>query len=119
MAETTRLTAKLLDGRELKTDTTTFMCAADRIAFERYYKMGTAALTEFRDLWDENGTPRPGADMTKLHEEWSVFFVWRALRRAVDGQLPEDFDGFCDLIEELEVEGGAGNPTTDAPPSTS
>jgi hypothetical protein len=119
---TTDLFATMLDGRELRAETKTYMCTADRIAFERRFKLSSTTMGKFADLYDEKGMPKKGADFSEMREEWHLFYGWRALGRELNGQVG-DFDAFCESVDELDVkfaeEATEPNPTIGTPPPTS
>jgi hypothetical protein len=119
---TTNLLVTMLDGRELRAETKTYMCTADRIAFERRFKLSSTAMATFADLYDEKGMPKKGADFSEMREEWHLFYGWRALGRELNGQVG-DFDAFCESVDELDVkfaeEATEPNPTIETPPPTS
>jgi hypothetical protein len=96
--------AKMLDGREVQGESSTFMCAADRMAFERRFGVGAAVMQPWQRLYDSNGDPVEGADLSEVREEYVNFFAWRALRRLANGQLPEDWDVFSDTVQEISTE---------------
>jgi hypothetical protein len=120
---TTNLFATMLDGRGLRAECKTYMCTADRIAFERRFKLSSTTLSKLAPLYDEDGKPKPGADFSEVREEWTLFYGWRALARELNGQLG-DFDAFCEEVDELDVhfpekEAAEPNPTIATPPPTS
>ena len=115
------VTATQIDGPVLEAETLTYMCTADRIAFERHFKVSSAVMAAWNELFDgTTGEPKPGADLKDVHEEWIAFFAWRALSRALNGAMP-DFEGFIESLAEVKVgpPEEAANPTTAAPLSTS
>jgi hypothetical protein len=119
---TATVTVTMLDGRELRAETKTYMCTADRIAFERRFKLSSASFSKFGEFYDEKGDPKPGADFANVREEWHLFYGWRALARSLNGQVG-NFDVFCEEVDELDVkfaeEAPEPNPTIAAPPPTS
>jgi hypothetical protein len=117
MASTSRIVLTRLDGTQIAFETRTFMCLADRVAFERHFHSSSAALSALRDKFDAEGVPIPGADLSDLQEEHVAFLVWCAARRT--SHDVGSFEDFVMALEDFEmtdepVEAGL-DPT--APPS--
>jgi hypothetical protein len=117
MADVTKFTVEMLPaegeerGRTFEVETRSFMCSADRYAFERQFPGETAgALTGVE------------SDIEVFKEAWSLFFVWRVLRR--EHGLTEDFEPFAEAVLETEFpgdektdeEGGGPDPTEGSAP---
>jgi hypothetical protein len=104
MPTRTDVVLSLLDGTEHGYSTTTFMCTADRVAFERQFPPHTSGeLVNLRDAFDSKGAPLPGADVSGLHEEWTTFFVWRTAVRGVPAMAKVSFEAFCDQAAEIAM----------------
>lgn len=105
-----QITLTRLDGSELSFDTRSFMCLADRVAFERHFGSSSAGLAKMRDKFNPDGTPVKGADLSDLQEEHVAFLVWRAILRyqaANDPGAPlQSFDDFVEGLEEFDVKDG-------------
>lgn len=114
-----KITITLLDTEKIEFDTETFMCTADRVAFERRFGRSSMALAKMQELFDEEGKPRPGADLGDLREEWTVFFAWRCLRRAKPDVAP-DFDQFAEeQIDAVQIgDGRKSAEMAERPPSS-
>ncbi|MGH2692321.1 MAG: hypothetical protein ACRDHM_07425 [Actinomycetota bacterium] len=117
----TKITVQMLDGSTLEASTRTYMCTADRVAFERQFDTSSGQLMNLGQHFGPDGELLEGADMSVLREEWIAFFTWRALGR----ELPEttrtaSFEEFLekvlniDLAQESEEE-DAQDPTVPAP----
>lgn len=107
--DTTTVTIKLLDATEHRFDTRTYMCTADRIAFERHFQLSTGALKQ--------------GGLEGIHDEWVAFFCWRAARRSLGDAVPADFAAFCEVLEEVDLaevkpEDGTPDPTPIPPAPT-
>jgi hypothetical protein len=116
-ASTSHITLDRLDGTQVKFDTRTFMCLADRVAFERHFHSSSAALASLRDLFDADGAPIPGADLSSLQEEHVAFLVWCAAARS--GNAVGSFDEFIVALEDYEILEDADVLDPTAPPSDS
>ncbi len=116
-----KITATLDDGSARECSTSTFMCLADRVAFERYFGQSSAALAAVRELFDDDGKPKPGADLSILREEWIAFFAHRALLRA-DREGTPAYDDFIESVAGVTIDQDgdvpAPNPTEPAPPAS-
>ncbi|HYT30232.1 MAG TPA: hypothetical protein VEN82_05605 [Actinomycetota bacterium] len=119
MAKVT-ITATLLDETRIETTSRTYMCLADRAAFERQFDVGSGALMQLADLFDAKGERRAGADLGNLREEWMAFLAWRCLNRDVGDQGP--FLEFLDRLDSIEIveqasdgEAAAADPLDPAP----
>lgn len=100
-----RVRAELMDGDDLRAveaTSRTYMCTADRVAFERRFGQSSGALASLRDKFDEQGKPRPGADLSDLRDEWIAFFAWRVLNRHAGDQ--GDFDSWIERVADIELE---------------
>lgn len=102
---------KLLSGPEFGFDTATYMCVADRVAFERHFKISTGTLAAAADRPGDEAAPR-------ISDEWVAFFTWRsALRDAVGFTL--EFEPFLDDVEAIAIEEtDEPDPTVPDPPTT-
>jgi hypothetical protein len=111
VASISRITLDRLDGTQVSFDTRTFMCLADRVAFERHFHSSSAALASLRDKFDADGAPLPGADLSDLQEEHVAFLVWRAAARS--GDAVGSFDEFVMALQDYEIveEADALDPT--------
>jgi len=96
-----RITATLLDGTKYSCLDKHYMSTGDRVAFEHQFELSTAALSKFKEAFNDDGTVVPGADLGAFREEWTVFFCWRSLRRA--GQDVGNYDTFVDNLDELSI----------------
>lgn len=103
MATRTDVSLELLDGGLHTYSTTTFMCVADRVAFERHFGVTSGELSNLREAFDATGAPLPGADISGLHEAWTTFFVWRTTVRALAYFTTMTFDDFCEQIAEISM----------------
>ena len=121
VASTSRIILHRLDGTEVSFETRTFMCLADRVAFERHFHSSSAALASLRDKFDAEGNAVPGADLSDLQEEHVAFLVWCAARRSSHDIGP--FDDFVmgledfDLIEEALQEDPTARQSEPSPAS--
>lgn len=125
-----KLTVRFVDGAEQTVETRTYMCLADRVAFERHF--GDSTVKAMRALaGDYADGERRAEAMAGFREEWTVFFTWRCLRR-FEPETP-DFDAFLETVAEVEIgqvevgqvdsgqveEADAVNPTVPAPHTSS
>lgn len=108
---------------------------ADFIAFERRYDTTASTLDIHTKIatdsdgvvLEEDGEPLYVLDMEdwnrRVKVEWVFFLAWNAARR--DGNdVPDDFDAFIDLIEDVVLGGIASGvdptgPTPDPSPAES
>lgn len=117
-----KLSIETTDGTiyESEASERTWMCAADRFKFERYFNVSTMALQAWQEASpteDEDGEPvlllrEISEEALKLmREEHLLFFVHRELHRQVDGGLPSFEEIREDVVSyELDLsdeEGGA------------
>lgn len=112
---TSRITLTRLDGSEIAFDTRTFMCLADRVAFERHFQSSSAAMTALKDKFDDSGKPLPGADLSDLREEHLAFLVWLAAVRSNDSGVVGPFEDFVMDLEDFDVKEDAEADPTEAP----
>ncbi len=114
----TKLKLRRLDGIRHEIETATWLCLADRIAFERRY--GRSAIAEIEALQGavdpERQTLREGADLSPLREESIAFFAWRAAARSNVGDYAGmAFETWLELVADLDIEergeGAEANPT--------
>lgn len=115
---TTTVRLRMLDGREHAFETRTYMCTADRVAFERRFQVNSGELSKLGEIYDEAGRPRPGADLGAFRDEWIAFFTWRVAARHVPALAEMAFDAFVEELAEVELdttEGEAMDPTAAAP----
>jgi hypothetical protein len=125
---TARITVRLLpDGQEITFVSHTFMCTADRVAFERHFNIGSSVISAQLAKFEDDGTPRPGEDVSDVREAYLLFFLWRAAVRAAPELEGAAFDGgedaFLERILDFEMEmddatvhegepdGGVADPT--------
>lgn len=78
------------DGRvfEAEANDKTWSCLADRIRFEKQFATSWTVMEAWRTLFDEDEdgkrTPRPGADLSIIREEYTTFLYWCELRRRAE-----------------------------------
>lgn len=107
-----KLRAVMTDGSVNEAETKLYMCFADRIAFERRFGTNGDVISEYLDLLDpETGEKVDGADMSGFRDEWTAFFVWRCLKRALP-DLP-DFEIFVEQIARIEFNAEAAEHMED------
>lgn len=94
-----------LEGKVTDTRTRSYMATADRVAFERQFDRSWNELAQLRDQFDEDGKPKPGADLSGLRDEWILFFCWRAIQREADppGSLGP-FDEWVETVESHDLD---------------
>jgi hypothetical protein len=93
----------LLDGRSYSFTSTTYLCTADRVAFERHFGINSGTLLEnLRGLFTADGAPVEGANLSAVREEHLAFFIWRAATRAVSELAGVSFEDFLDQLAEIE-----------------
>lgn len=106
-------------GKTFDVITTTYMCQADRYAFERHFNEGTGMLVGLSDLFVEktDGDGKPvlndegekqfriaeGRDGGDFHETHIGFFAWRALSREIPELAESSFETFAGAVLELEI----------------
>jgi hypothetical protein len=82
--------------------TRTWMCQADRVAFERRFHTSIGAMSKLRDQFDpETNEPKEGADLSILKEEHIAFFAWRCMNREVQDQ--GSFEDWLEKVAEVDV----------------
>ena len=86
----------------------TFMCLADRVAFQQAFGTNPATMASWQALFDADGNPLDDADLGQLDERFLAFFAWREARRRTNGQLDayggDTFDGFIERLADLEID---------------
>jgi hypothetical protein len=127
----------LLDERTLRVTTRSFMCAADRVAFERHFQISSTelmrasaaakALGELTSASDgaedgalEAATAAVGDQAGGLRETWMLFFCWRAATRGAAEALGSmSFEDFCEQVADYDITEGnepaAADPTEPVP----
>jgi hypothetical protein len=89
---TDKVAVEFLDGSpRVEFKTRTYMCQADRVAFERRFNLTIAELHN-----------RAAADSGRISDEHVAFFAWRAMNREVGDQ--GDFDAWIERVEEIDLE---------------
>lgn len=125
MADPTRISLELLDGTKVEYITRTFLCSADRVAFERRFDVGMGkflALYNAADGKADEDATEAAVDSGGIREEWINFFVYRTAQRHAEVFRGVSFDDFLERVAEAEVddveESSGPDPTVPDPPST-
>lgn len=96
------IVAELPDGKiECPLGEKTWMCLADRVAFEKRFDTAAAVMSTYRHLVDDDGAVKEGADISAVREEYLLFFAWRELSRGAEG-VP-GYDEFVDQVLDLDI----------------
>lgn len=88
----------------------------DRVAFERRFGISATVLQRLGELFDDDGSLRPGADPSELREEWMAFLAWRMLHRA--GAAPGEFEPWLENVSEVELREAKEEDVTLVPTET-
>lgn len=97
------------EPRVLEFKTRTWMCQADRVAFERRFDTSIGAMSALREQFDpETNEPKEGADLSPIKEEYIAFFAWRCMNREVGDQGA--FEAWVETVAEVDI--GAPDPPT-------
>jgi hypothetical protein len=104
----------LLDGTHHEFTTRTFMCAADRVAWERQFGLKSSAMIRGAAGAERYETTKDLADLADsgLDEEWLMFFAWRCAVRDLDG-FTMGWQEFSEQLAEYDLpqEAKAEDPT--------
>jgi hypothetical protein len=115
----TRVKLALIDGTEHEAVTTTYACLADKVAFERAFNVPFAAMAGAQGMFDDEGAPVAGADLTAApRSEWAAFLIYRVAQRDMPAVAGWSFERFCTEVVDTEVaavEAGPMDPTSEGP----
>jgi hypothetical protein len=95
--KSTTIKLEFLGGDVLEFETNMFMCAADRVAFERRFGVTVGQLAEIT-----GSGPGGAVDLGRLREEWILFFAWRCANRSPGGDQGP-FDAWIELVAGVEL----------------